>query len=82
VYIHKYYLVESEAKGWYPLVSKSNNLIYVSLVLVLVFSVASAAFFAPKINNNQDNYKEAIVTARTEMWQSINSGQIGSGELP
>ncbi len=70
-----------EQKVGIRLVSKSNNLIYISLVLVLVLSVASAAFFAPKINNTQDNYKEAIVTARTEMWQSINSGQIGSGAI-
>jgi CubicO group peptidase (beta-lactamase class C family) len=75
-------MVESLHAGRYQLVSKLRKLLLISIVLALTFSVASAAFLTFKnAPLSQDNYAEAIVQARTEIWQDINSGKASSATI-
>ena len=62
--------------------SKSKKLIAILLILTLAISIAASLYFVSQnYSVVQNNYKEAIVQARTEMWQTINSGGDGSGSI-
>lgn len=61
--------------------SKTNNVVYFSVVMLLVALVASTAFLIPTSNRSQDDYTEAIVQARIAIWKDINTGGASSGAI-
>jgi Beta-lactamase class C and other penicillin binding proteins len=63
--------------------SKTNNAIYISIVVLLVAIVASTAFLIPQSNVNQDQngYTQIIEKARLEIWQDISTGKASSASI-
>ena len=64
-----------------PRMSKLKKSIFISVVIVLVLLVASAAFLTLNNHVDQSNYKEAMVEARTEIWHDINLGKASSATI-
>lgn len=61
--------------------SKTNYVLYISVIVLLIAIVATTAFITPNNHSSNDDYSEAIAQARISLWKDINSGGSSSGAI-